>query len=401
MSKEEITIYELFFFISNFISFAWVMGFKNGLLSYFNSKAEGERPRLIFNIAILYLLFSIIFISILWAFKDSMAVSWIERDEIPFLSLILFYLFLNAPTILNEMILLLHDRSKEIMRYGAILFSAQFIGIASIVAINPSLQWIFWFMIVLAGFKLMYTLVLIVRFGQFKLDFKMASSFLVFSLPLCLHMLVGNGMEFVDGFLVTSHFEAGDFAIFRYGAKELPLVTIWIGALTSAMIPLAVKNYKTALVELKSRIGRLMNWLFPISALLMLISPFLFEWVYSSDYAASATIFNIYLLILTSRIILVQVVLFSKHANKVLLYSGVAELILNISLSLILLKYFGLYGIAFATVIAYFLNKIILYIYSRNRFELRLSQILPIRSYLLWTACLILCFIISMQYGWV
>ena len=129
MSKEEITIYELFFFISNFISFAWVMGFKNGLLSYFNSKAEGERPRLIFNIAILYLLFSIIFISILWAFKDSMAVSWIERDEIPFLSLILFYLFLNAPTILNEMILLLHDRSKEIMRYGAILFSAQFIGI--------------------------------------------------------------------------------------------------------------------------------------------------------------------------------------------------------------------------------------------------------------------------------
>jgi len=398
-SKEEITVYELFFFISNFISFAWVMGFKNGLLSYFDAKAKDERPRLIFNIALIYILCSLLFVLILWALKEPIAVSWLERDSIPFLSLIMLYLVFNAPTILNELILLLHDRSKEIIRYGLLLFVTQFIGIASLIAIGASLSWLFWFMIVLAGFKLIYTFVLLFRFSQFKIDFKLARSFIVFSIPLCLHMLVGNGMEFVDGFLVTSHFEDGDFAIFRYGARELPLVTIWIGALTSAMIPIAVKNYESALIELKTSVNRLMNWLFPISALLMLGAPFIFEWVYSAEFAASAIIFNIYLLILTNRIILVQVVLFSKHANKVLLYAGMAELVLNITLSLILLNYFGLFGIAFATVIAYFLNKIILFLYSRKRFKLQLSQILPVKSYLLWTICLVLCFILSIQYA--
>jgi Na+-driven multidrug efflux pump len=97
----------------------------------------------------------------------------------------------------------------------------------------------------------------------------------------------------------------------------------------------------------------------------------------------------------------VQVVLFSKHANRVLLISGIVELILNIGLSLWLMQYFGLAGIAGATVIAYFVNKIILFLYSKQRYQLKLSDILPVRAYVLWSMVLIFCFIISMQYGWV
>lgn len=400
-STAEIALYELFFFISNFMSFAWVMGLKNAMLSYYHSLTETRKPLLFFNASLILLFLGMLAGSVLYVLKAPIALYWLDRLVIPHLDLVLMYIFLNAPSVMNEFILLLRDRPKEIIYYGASIFGMQLAGVALLAIWGFPVNYMLSFMVLLAFAKLVYHIVLLVRFARFKFDPGIIQPFVWFSFPLCLHMLVGNGMEYVDGFLVTSFFGEEDFAIFRYGAREFPLVTIWVGALTSAMIPLAVRDYSAGLNVLREKVSRLITLLFPMSIALMLFSPFLFEWVYNVDFLASANIFNIYLLILTSRIILVQVVLFSKHANRILLYSGMIELVLNVGLSLWLLQYFGLSGIAGATVIAYFANKLLLFWFSKKNFGLRWTEILPVRNYIIWSLLLVLSFIISMQYKWV
>jgi len=211
-----------------------------------------------------------------------------------------------------------------------------------------------------------------------------------------LHMLIGGGMEYVDGFIVTSHFEdTGMFAIFRYGAKELPLVTILTAALTATLIPLAVENQQLAIAKIKAEVHQLSRWLFPLTVILMLLSPYLFRLVYTDKFAESAQVFNVYLLIISSRLLLPQVIIYAQQHNFVLVWSAIIEVLVNLGLSLYLVQTHGLAGIAFATVIAYLLNKIILIGYVHFKFQIPLTDYLPVKSYFFYTIFLAFSFLIA------
>ena len=161
----------------------------------------------------LYFIATTFMLLMLWLFKEPIANTWLNQSEIPYLKLISIYFVFNAPTILNELILLLHNRSRTIIQYGLFIFIGQFIGIVVILSISAQIEWVLYFIIGLAIVKFLYTIFLLSKYSKFKIEGKQLKVFAAFSLPLCLHMLVGNGMEFVDGFLVTSHFEEKDFAI--------------------------------------------------------------------------------------------------------------------------------------------------------------------------------------------
>ena len=214
-------------------------------------------------------------------------------------------------------------------------------------------------------------------------------------LPLSLHMLLGGGMEYIDGFIVTSHFrEENAFAIFRYGARELPIVTILSSALIATLIPLSIENQAFAIQKIKREVNKLSHWLYPLTFILIFISPYLFPLVYNADFAESARIFNIYLLLISSRLLLPQVIIYSKQHNFILVGSAAIEILINLGLSLLLVKEYGLEGIAFATVIAYLVNKLILITYNYFQFGIEPSSYLDIKNYLFYNMALAAVFIL-------
>lgn len=229
----------------------------------------------------------------------------------------------------------------------------------------------------------------------FRLDFKLQWIFLLFAFPLIVHMLVGNGMEYVDGFIINHFFDQATFAQFRYGARELPLVAVLVGSVSTALIPDAVNSMDDALKKVKTKITQLGNFLFPISISLMLLSSTIFPIIYSEDFAISAQIFNIYLLIITSRILMPQVVIFARHNNLILVISAIVELVVNVALSLVLLQYFGILGIAWATVIAFMVNKTILIVFAYTKHGIPLGKYLNIRHYFLWIFLLCISYLIA------
>ena len=75
------------------------------------------------------------------------------------------------------------------------------------------------------------------------------------------------------------------------------------------------------------------------------------------------------------------------------------EFICNIGFSLILLRYFGLQGIAFATVIAFFIQKIILIVYNKKALGVSISDYLDVNKYILYSLLLYGSFALSLFFS--
>lgn len=405
LATAEIALYEVILFLGNFVSFFWISaGIKSLLSEYAQSKKQASA--VLINSSFLLFVFGLLSAALLYFFQPFLLQTFTQFDHISYLYLICLYLIFNAPASLIEYIYLLDKKDGKIIRYGLIIFGLQLFAVLIPMLMNWGIGGIFKCLVLWSIIKFSWLLVLLNQHRKRSkstlnnksiLNWSTQKRLLILLFPLSLHMLIGGGMEYVDGFIVTKYFEdTGMFAIFRYGARELPLVTILTAALTATLIPLAVENQAIVLPKIKTEIDKLARWLFPLTIALMLTSPFLFPLIYNENFAASASVFNVYLLIISSRILLPQVIILAKQHNYVLVWSALIEVVINIGLSFYWMQDYGLEGIAFATVCAYFVNKIILIGYNYLKFKIPLNAYLNIPKYLFYTLSLALFFWLSL-----
>jgi O-antigen/teichoic acid export membrane protein len=219
--------------------------------------------------------------------------------------------------------------------------------------------------------------------------------YLAFALPLMFHAFNSGLMDYIDGWIVSGYFGEDMFARYRYGARELPINALLIGGLVSGLIPRFSKMGDVDASVVRSESARLIKTIIPANCVLLLVSPLLYQLVYSEEFVLSARIFNIYALTLVSRVIIGQVYLYVFQKNWILALSTLGEIILNVVLSLILLDRFGLLGIPVATVIAYALHKVFITLYVGRVLKEPLQAYFPIRRYALASIALALSFIIA------
>ena len=132
------------------------------------------------------------------------------------------------------------------------------------------------------------------------------------------------------------------------------------------------KLYKE--LGLKEKTLNLFHWIFPLSIILMLTSSWWFPKIFNLHFIESASIFNVFLLVIISRLIFPQTILIAFGKTKMVLLISVLETILNIILSVIFVQYFGLIGIAFGTFLAYLFEKTTLAIYLSYQHGISFSK---------------------------
>jgi O-antigen/teichoic acid export membrane protein len=103
----------------------------------------------------------------------------------------------------------------------------------------------------------------------------------------------------------------------------------------------------------------------------------------------SAAIFNIYLLLIISRVFFPQTILLARNENKIILMASVLEIIVNVTCSLILLHFYGIIGIAYGTQIAFFFEKIFLGAYLSLKKKIFLPQYLSIKIWMAYSIVLV------------
>jgi len=394
ITQTEIGEYETFTFIAGAVSFFWLNGLQKALLPL--SAQNTDKKHQIFSAFITIQIFSILAAVFLFFMQPLFSTFLLNEKQIPEIWLLLAFIVFGVPANLVEYYYLIKKQNLVLVIYSLVSFFIQFILIALPAILGYGISMALKGLVLSSLLRYVWLWGILLVNGELNYSHTFVKEHLKLGVPLIVAAFLSGSAQFVDGFIVTSKFDENTFAIFRYGARELPLAVLLANALSSAMLAdfAEKEKQKQNLQKLKKSVTRLMHFLFPTTALLLLISHLMFPIIFNSQFAESATIFNIYLLLVISRILLPQTLLNGLKITKPIMNAALFELILNVSLSLILVQFYGIFGIAFATFIAYLIEKIYLVLIVKQRLNVSLKSYLPVNFYLIYSIGITFIFII-------
>lgn len=405
LSTSAIGHFESLTFLAGAVSFFWITGIIQSLLPLFdNSKAFGKTDGIkkspeFFNAFFLLTIFSFlaaVFILISGRWLASILEAEMRQNLVYFIAI---YVLLNSPASLLEYIYLLKGESKKLLQYGWIAFGIQFLVISVPALLQLPFFWILTALIASSLLRYVWLITAMRRYSTFTISVPYIRENLALGGPIMVSVLLSGSAQYIDGLIITGYFDSSVFAVFRYGARELPLVALLAHALSSAIIPDIIrKGPVLGLQELRARSSRLSGWLFPVVALFMLSSHVIFPLIYDSGFAESAHVFNVYLLLIISRLVFPQAVLIAYKKTRFLMQASFLELVMNVVLSLIFVSIWGIIGVAYATVIAYVFERIILLVYVKVIMGFAPQQYIHLKRHVLWSIGIIVLFIITELY---
>lgn len=397
LPQTDLGYFEMILFIVASVSIAWSAGLNNGLFSIYNTLSDEKKRIVPFTYVILLVVLSGIIALLIYVFSKPILLLFSSYEALPGWTYAPVYLFFTVPLIAIEGLLFLKQNSRQLLIYTLWSQCGLLLLVLVVARFQPDVLTFIQALIFWSFIRWIYMFFVLGYSSLRSFDFSMAIHLLKYSLPLMLALFVGYGMDMIDGLFVGHFFEASYFPVFKYGAREMPLSSLLLSSLSVAMIP-ALTQSSMQESDILKRTTRLMHILYPLSYVLMVASPYIFPIIYSEAYRDSAYIFNIYLLILMSRILLPQSYTMAQQKHQVILVSGVLELIINGVLSYLLLNVWGIYGLAWATVIAYFFQKIYLMIYNKRQFNIPYSTYIHWKYYTIYNVILVILLAITFYF---
>lgn len=404
LTRPEIGTWEFFLFIASLLSFFWVSGIIQSLLTLYNRnktfRSLGEtgtrKSPEIFNAFILILLFSILVFLIGIPVK-SILPSLGVRQAIPYPALLLWYVLLSNPVALIEYIYLLNNRSYRIIQYGIYTYSAQLFLVLGPVIGGLGVRESIYGLFIITFVRWIWLLILLRRYAVLKISFDFIREQLYVGAPLILTFLISGSAQYIDGIIISAKYEdPGVFAMFRYGAKEFPLTLLLATGLSNALLPRfsTREGMREAIDTLKKKSRRLIHYLFPMTILLLFFARWLYPRIFTPEFTRSADVFQIYLLLIIPRLVFPQTIVIGRKKTNITLVAALFELCLNIPLSLILIRPYGVVGVALATFLVYSAEKIFLMTYVWVKMRIKPSQYIPVTPWLIYSVILILLFVL-------
>lgn len=396
LTQTAIGEYETFVFVAGAVSFFWLNGLLKALLPLAARDNISERTN-VFSAFVLIQLFSVLAALFLYFLQPLFSSVLLNNKAIPEIGLLLIFLVCGVPANLVEYYYLIKEKSQSIIIYALVAFFIQLVLIVVPVSLGYGIQWALKGLVLSSVLRYFWLWIIFISKKEIHFSKSFVREHLKLGGPLVAAAFLSGSAQFVDGFIVSSKFNNETFAVFRYGARELPLAMLLANALSNAMLPNFARkeNLDENLLKLKRSVSKLMHFLFPLTAVLLLISKPVFPLVFNPAFADSATIFNIYLLLIISRMLMPQTILNGLKISKPIMAASFFELVINVSLSLLFVGYFGIAGIAFATFIAYLFEKIYLAFIVYKKLHIPISEYISLKKYLFYSFGIFVIFIFT------
>lgn len=204
-------------------------------------------------------------------------------------------------------------------------------------------------------------------------------------LPLGLTGILGAGILYIDGLMVSKFEGVEQFAIYRNGAIEVPYLATIYSSVAAIVLPEVAKLFSkkkfSEILDLKrSVIINTMALTYPILVFLLFNSKSLIGIYLGDKYYESALIFAVFNLTLLIRVNDYQDILIAANKGKSLLYYHIFAFVLNIVLNLVFISVFGILGAAIATVLTLFIFGFLLLNHSLSLIERRVIELFHLKK---------------------
>lgn len=393
---QQIKTYENLQLLATTLSFFYISGLGQTVIPFYENEKPEDKKTVFHRLFFLLSIFALITSSLiaLYAFV-------LKPTELPLYLLFAVGALFNIPTFALESYLLAEKQSKKIIQWGAFSFSLQIVFFIAPAVYTKSLTNGILGATIFALIKFIVC-VFVLNIKTINIKKESILSLLKYSYPVLLSFLIGGSYVHLNAFIVELNLSDKDFVLYRFGAREFPLFLIIANSFSlvySAKIASANKagNLQLELKEFKQQNKKVLHQLFPLAIVLMLISKPVFAFLYSAETADAYLVFNILLLLLLFRVLFPQTILFGLQKNKVFIVASTIELIAGITLSLWLVKPFGLQGVCWAMVIAFLLEKVFLigYCYRNN---IPFFKHFPLYTFLIYSTLLLLTYVFTLNF---
>lgn len=394
LSKEQIGIYELLTYLAYLLSFFWVSGGIQALLSLYPKLNEQQKPRMIFLAFAVFTALSVLIIGANYVLQQWSLPLLLQRSELTYLGWFTLFLLSSLPANLQEYFYLLQERPKVLLAYGASSSLLQFLCVAIPVFLGMPYVYAFIALFVLGALKFLWLAVFSLRWGQRTIDLVLLKKWAYVAWPLVVYTLLG-AFNIAIGPWFVGYFTDGDaasFATFRYGARELPLLTALAGALSSALIPAIAANQLKGYQELKEKSSKLYHLLFPVSLLMLLTSQWWFVALFGQRFEAAVPVFNTFLLTVIPSMVFARTILIAIEDTKWIPLSSLASILVNIIASLYLGAQLGLQGIALGMLLAFVFEKAVLVYYLKQKHQLSLAAYTRVYLLVLYSVLMVVAY---------
>lgn len=405
LTRAEIGSFEMFMFIAGFVTFFWVTGIIQSLLPLYHrnktfrqiGENHVQKSPEIFNAFLLLSFFSLITFAFGHSIKGSFSVFHVSGN-VPYLNLILLYVVLGSPVCLIEYIYLLNNRAYRIFQYGLYTYGAQLILIILPVILGKDIIWSIYGLLAVTGIRWIWLIILLRRYSVIKISPEFMKEHLYLAAPLIITTLISGSGQYIDGIIVSVVYrDPGQFAWFRYGAKEFPLVLMLANGLSSAMLPeFSTRTLmREALTKIKLKSKKLMHLLFPITMVIMLFARWFYPRIFNPDFQRSADVFLVYSGMIIPRLVFPQTILVGRKKTMVTLVAALIELAINIPLSLLMIKWgYNIVGVVISTFVSFTIGKMFLIGYVWVKMKIKPTEYIPLKIYALYTFLLIVLFVL-------
>jgi O-antigen/teichoic acid export membrane protein len=397
LATEEIGIYESLFYIGTTFTFFWLNGLLQVILADTPSVKNDSETHYIFNISLIINFLSIVIFIILILFKACILQFLISKNTLPYYEWYCVYLLLNSPPYILESIWLAKNKPTTLLQFS--IFSNLLMPVALVfpLLLGYLFEKSFMALCVLAAFRYIILTIYVYFNSVKKIDIERLKSIWKTVFPLILYTFLSGFVTVFTNWLINRYYngDLNTFAIYRFGAREFPIVQALTLGLSSAFIP-QITEGGVSVVKEKSK--RLWHWIFPLTLLALLTSKYFFPIVFNPAFAESAAIFNIFLLLILSRALFPQSILMAFKETKILLKISIIETLFIALLSVILIQIYGMAGVAWSIVMGYLLEKFLIILFLKRKYNIDLQDFTDMRIYLFYACILIIAYSMSVVF---
>jgi Na+-driven multidrug efflux pump len=97
-------------------------------------------------------------------------------------------------------------------------------------------------------------------------------------------------------------------------------------------------------------------------------------------------------MLISARLVFPHPIIIGQKKNRVILSASLAEFVTNVSLSLLFVRYWGIEGVAFATLVAYSLQKIIWVVYNKTKLGISPGRYINLKFLAFYTIIMVAIF---------
>ncbi len=377
ISQEDFGVYRQFGLVAGTFVLLLNMGYKSSLFYFFPTTDFVGRQKIIQQTEFLFIVNLLIFYVIFYFFGDSILIYLNFKEFIEVKFFLALFVTLTLLSFFLETVFILEKNLRWNKFFLPITKFVRFIVLTLVILAVPGFKGPIYALALFAVFKFSYFVYYMFPYFKklYKINFKLLKKQLVYSLPFGFALTINLVSTTFDKFFINKYITAEEFAIYSISFLSIPILGQFFKSIHNVVVPeiaiaMTNNNIKTATNLWKKTVEKTSSVTIPAVFLFWVMANEIITILYTIQYVEAVQYYRIFVVMFLISMFSHEIVLRGANKTKYIMYSNIIGAIVTITIGLIIIPKYQLFG----AVITALIGRVIPMMISLN-FERRIMKL--------------------------